>query len=255
MKKAGAWVGILLAVWALGPLVQLAFESFAGGWYWPALFPREWTLRAWAYVFSPAAELKVALFNSLFIGLGVAAGSVALATPAARALALHSFRGKRAILWCLLLPAVAPPLASTMGLHRMLLVYGLTETAFGVALAHLVPAIPYATLMLVGSFNRFDPELESQARTLGAPRWAVWRYVTLPAIAPGLAVAFCLCFLVSWSQYLLTLLIGGGHVLTLPLELVAFQRGGDESIAAALSLVVLAPAVTGVVIVGRYLRN
>jgi putative spermidine/putrescine transport system permease protein len=46
---------------------------------------------------------------------------------------------------------------------------------------------------------------------------------------------------VSWSQYVLTLLIGGGRVLTVPLVLVAFQRGGDEAVAAALSIVFVAP--------------
>ncbi|MBK9313567.1 MAG: hypothetical protein IPM55_04885 [Acidobacteria bacterium] len=35
-------------------------------------------------------------------------------------------------------------------------------------LVHLIPAVPYTTIVLAGSFSRFDPEYEAQAQTLGA---------------------------------------------------------------------------------------
>ena len=146
------------------------------------------------------------------------------------------------------------PLAAAMGVHGLFLRYGLAETAVGVILVHLIQSVPYAILMLAGSFSRLDPDIEAQARTLGASPAAVLRYVTLPAIAPGIAVAAAFAFLISWSQYLMTILIGGGRVLTLPLALIAFQRGGDEAITAALSLVFLFPTLTVFVAVSRYLR-
>ena len=108
---------------------------------------------------------------------------------------------------------------------------------FGVVLIHLISTVPYATLMLTGSFLAPGPGLRSAGAHVGARAFDVWRRVTFPAIAPGLAVAASFAFLISWSQYLTTLLIGGGRILTLPLILVGFQRGGDEAIAAALSLV------------------
>jgi putative spermidine/putrescine transport system permease protein len=133
--------------------------------------------------------------------------------------------------------------------------YGLSDTFIGVALSHLTLTVPYATLMLTGSFSRLDPDYEAQARTLGAKTIDVWRSVTFPAIAPGLAVAASFAFLISWSQYLTTLLIGGARIVTLPLTLVAFQRGGDEAIAAALSLVYLAPTAAVAFSVARFLKE
>ena len=177
-----------------------------------------------------------------------------VALPAARVLTWREFPGKRAILFLLLLPVLAPPLAAAMGLHGMFLRLGLAETLTGVVLVHLIPATPYAILMLTGSFTRLNPDLEAQARTLGASRLNVLRYVTLPAIAPGLAVAAAFAFLISWSQYLMTLLIGGGRILTLPLTLVSFQNGGDEAIAAALAVVFILPALAVFGAVARYLR-
>jgi len=240
---------------ALVPVLLLGLWSLARAWYWPALLPREWGLRAWAYVLSPSAEVLTALATSVGIASAVTLLAVAVALPASRALALCDFRGKRALLFALLLPVLAPPLASAMGAHALFLRYGLADTVLGVVLVHLVPAVPYATLMLAGSFANFDADYEAQARTLGARPAAVWRHVTLPLIAPGLAVAAAFAFLISWSQYLITLLIGGGRVLTLPLTLVAFQRGGDEAITAALSLVFLAPTLVVFAVVARFIKE
>ncbi|MCI0388286.1 MAG: ABC transporter permease subunit [Acidobacteria bacterium] len=234
----------LLAIIGLAalPLLLLATRSLAQAWYWPALTPAAWSVRAWRYIFSPTAEVAPALTTSAGIALAVTILAVAVALPAARMLAWQEFRGKQAAIFALLLPVLTPPLAATMGVHALFLRYGLSDTLFGVVLIHLISTVPYATLMLTGSFSRLDPDYEAQARTLGARAFDVWRRVTIPAIAPGLAVAASFAFLISWSQYLTTLLIGGGRILTLPLILVGFQRGGDEAIAAGLSLVFLAPA-------------
>ena len=232
---------VVLASCALVPLGVVLIGSLASRWFWPALVPPEWTLRAWNYVVSGSGGIGSALVTSSALAFVVAALAVVLAVPAARALALHSFRGKRVVLFALLLPMVAPPLAAAMGLYSVFLRAGLADSFLGVVLVHLIPALPYATLVLTGTFSGFDPDWEAQARTLGARPWSVWTRITLPAIAPGLALAAILAFVVSWSQYVLTLLIGGGRVLTLPLVLVAFQRGGDEAVAAALSVVFVAP--------------
>lgn len=245
----------ILAALALGPLLLLLVWSLARGWYWPALWPREWNWRAWAYVVSPSADLLAGLGRSLSLALCVVVLSLAVALPAARVLAWREFAGKRAVLFALLLPVLAPPLAALMGVHSLFLRLGLADTWLGVVLVHLIPAVPYATLMLASSFSRLDPDLEAQARTLGASRWSVWRYVTAPALAPGLAVAASFAFLISWSQYLSTLLVGGGRIFTLPLALVAFQRSGDEAVTAALSLVFLTPTLFLFAAVARFLQQ
>ncbi len=231
----------VVAACALVPIAAVLLSSVASRWFWPSLLPVEWTLRAWSYVVTGNAGIRSALVTSMAVALVVSGLAVALALPAARALALHTFRGQRVVLFALLLPMLAPPLAAAMGLHSLFLQAGLADSFLGVVLVHLIAAVPYATFVLAGAFSGFDPEWEAQARTLGANAWSVWTRITLPAIAPGLALAAILAFVVSWSQYVLTLLVGGGRVLTLPLVLVAFQRGGDEAVAAALSVVFVAP--------------
>jgi putative spermidine/putrescine transport system permease protein len=254
--KTAEWLAVIAVIGlAAIPVTLLGARSLAQSWYWPSLAPPAWSARAWRYVFSPAAEVLSSLATSLSVAMIVTLLALIVAAPASRALAWEEFRGKRAVLFALLLPVLAPPLASTMGAHALFLRYGLTDTLIGVSLSHLISTVPYATLMLTGSFSRLDPDYEAQARTLGAKTLDVWRHVTFPAIAPGLAVAASFAFLISWSQYLTTLLIGGGRVVTLPLTLVAFQRSGDEAIAAALSLVYLAPTVAAAFSVALFLRE
>lgn len=254
MKLARFFAVLFTAGLALLPILLLTVYSFAQSWFWPSLVPGRWSARSWAYVLSDDSGVFAAAGSSLAIAAAVSMLAVVVALPAARAVAWYDFPGKRLLLFLLLLPVLAPPLAAAMGVHSVFLRTRLVETIPGVILVHLIPAVPYAILMLSGSFSRLDPDLEAQARTLGASRFAVLRFVTLPAIAPGLAVAAAFAFLISWSQYQLTILIGGVRVLTLPVVLVSFQRGGNEAITAALSLVFLIPTLAVFVAVSRYLR-
>jgi putative spermidine/putrescine transport system permease protein len=236
------------------PVLLLLIRSFARGWYWPRVLPHEFSLRAWHYVFSSSSGIPAAIGVSSGIALAVTLLSLAVSLPAARVLALDEFRGKRLLLLLLTLPVLAPPLASAMGLYAVFLRLGLTDTISGVVLVHLVAAAPYCTLMLMSSFANFDPDWEAQARTLGARPAAVFWQVTLPAIAPGMALAAGFAFLVSWSQYLVTLFIGGGRILTLPMLLLTMQRGGDAAATAAVAIVFLVPAVLVLAMVARYLK-
>lgn len=59
------------------------------------------------------------------------------------------------------------------------------------------------------SLSLLDPRQIESARVLGAGRWAVWWRVTLPQIAPGVAVAFLIGFNAIVKELPVTLLLGG----------------------------------------------
>lgn len=240
---------------AVVPLIWLTVQSFAKNWRFPALVPPEWSFRAWSYLFDSSAGILSALLSSVLIALIVTITAVALAFPAARAIALHDFKSKGAVLFILLLPIFSPAIVAAVGEHALFLRIGLTDSWVGVVLAHLVPCVPYCVLTLAGSFSRFDVDLEAQAKTLGASRWQILRVVTLPSVAPGVLTAAVFAFLISWSQYLTTLLIGGGKIITLPLILIGFQRSSDEAITAALTLVFLAPTILFVALTAGFWRE
>lgn len=243
MRWLRAVFGGVLVLVLLLPLLPLSVWAFAVQWRFPALLPTEWGGRAWAYLFSPSADLWSALANSIFIALATTFLSAVIGLPAARALGLYTFRGKSLILLLILAPTIVPPLAVVMGIHITFIQLGLADTRLGVILVHLLPILPYMVLILMGGFANYNPNYEAQARSLGANGWQQLRFVILPLISPSLLAASIFSFLISWGQYSLTLLIGGGRVVTLPMLLFSFASGSDRPITAALSLLSLLPLI------------
>lgn len=246
---------LLILISVVAPLIPLVIWSFAHRWFFPDVLPAAWSWRAWNYVFSDGSQAAQALLNSTFVALAVTLLSALIGLPAGRALGLHEFRGKTAVLFLILTPAIMPVIAVAMGIHVAFLRFGLADTRLGVILVHLVPVMPYTVLTLASVFANYNPDFEGQARTLGARPFQVFLHVTLPAIWPGLMVGGLFAFIISWSQYLLTLLIGGGQVITLPVLLFAFANSGDNAITAALSLVFIAPALLLFLFTSRYLTG
>ena len=245
----------LILVSVVAPLIPLLIWSFAHRWFFPAVLPTEWSLRAWSYVFSDSSQVATALGNSTLVALAVTLLSAAIGLPAGRALGLYEFRGKTAVLFLILTPAIMPVIAVAMGIHVAFLRLGLADSHLGVVLVHLVPVLPYMVLTLTSVFANYNLDFEGQARTLGARPGQVFWHVTLPTIWPGLMVGGLFAFIISWSQYLLTLLVGGGQVITLPVLLFAFANSGDNAITAALSLVFIAPALLLFLFTSRYLTG
>lgn len=237
------------------PVVPLLLWSVSHGWFFPEILPTELNLRAWSYIGSPFSKVINALGNSLLIAGIVTFAAAALGIPAGRALGLRRFRGKSIIEFLILAPIIVPGLAVIMGIHVLFIKLRLVDTLFGVALVHLLPSLPYMIMVMSGVFANYNIEFEQQAYSLGAGRLRTFLQVTLPAVLPGLVTGSLFVFLISWSQYILTVLIGGGRVITLPVLLFAFAAAGDNAVTAALCIVFLAPAVLILVFTSRYLSG
>jgi putative spermidine/putrescine transport system permease protein len=231
----------LLALWLVLPMIPLAIWSVAHGWRFPALLPLEWSGAAWAYALSGASGVGQSIGVTFWIAFCATLLSVLLGVPAGRALGLYQFRGKALVELILLAPIIVPGIAVGLGLQTVFIGLGLTGSVTGVVIVHLIPALPYMTLVMAGVFAGFDMEVEAQASSLGASRWQIWWHVTLPAVLPGIITGALFCFLVSWSQYILTLLIGGGRVITLPLLLFNFAGAGRNDITGAIALIYILP--------------
>ena len=104
-------------------------------------------------------------------------------------------------------------------------------------------------------FENLGSDLEDTARTLGANPRQVFFQVTLPAIGPGLMVACLFTFLISWSQYVTSLLIGGGQFLTLPIVLFPFLSGGNAGVGAAITILFVAPALLILIFTSKSLNQ
>jgi putative spermidine/putrescine transport system permease protein len=168
---------------------------------------------------------------------------------------LYEFKGKEVVSIILTFPIIVPPLCVAMGLHLWFLRLGLAETFHGVVLVHLTFCLPYAVFVMWGVFSNYNRDFEDQARSLGASAINTACSVMLPIVLPGVVVAALFSFLLSWSQYLSTLIIGGGQVTTLPILLFALVGSGDRPVASAVSLVFVIPAFLVLLFSTRYLSG
>lgn len=250
------WLGIaLLMLWLVAPMVPLFIWSFAHRWFFPNLTPATYSWRAWNYVFSDTAGIMDALVTTSYIAIVVTFLSILVGVPAGRALGLHRFRGKRIVELLILSPTIIPTFTVILGIHVVFIRIGLANTVPGVILIHIIPGLPYMTLVMAGVFANYNPQFEEQARSLGAgPVATIW-YVMIPSVLPGVIVGGLFTFLISWAQYITTLIIGGGRVQTLPLKLFGFVSSADNAVAGALSVVFIAPGVVILLLTSRYLTG
>jgi len=249
----GVMVAIVVAV--LLPLVPIFIWAFAGRWFYPDLLPEQLSLRAWQYVLSPASKALDAARVGGTIALVATVLSLVVGIPAGRALALYKFRGRQLVQFLILAPVIVPSLAVLMGIHIAFIRFGLAGTATGVTIAHLIGTTPYVVMVMSSVFSNYNPEFEEQARTLGAGPVRTFLHICFPMILPGVVVAGMFAFIISWGQYIVTLLISGGRVITVPLLLVNFASATDKPVTAALCLVFLIPSILIIIVTSKYLTG
>jgi putative spermidine/putrescine transport system permease protein len=116
----------------------------------------------------------------------------------------------------------------------------LTHNYTGVMIALFVQHFPFCFLMLLGYISGIDPALEASARVLGAGAWAVFRRVMWPLIAPGVAIAFALVFVMNFGVFPSAVLVGQPAGATRTIAIAAYQQAfehSDMSMASAIAVV------------------
>lgn len=244
----------ILAFICLFPIIILIISAFSGNWQWPYFIPRQFSLRGIKYVLSSNNSLKVLIY-SVILSMTVTLITITISIPAGRALGIYHFKGKNIVKLIVLAPIIIPPVSVGVGIHVEFLKIGIANSFLGVVIIHLIPCIPYAVRIISDVFEILGEQLEQQARVLGATKIQTFFYVTLPTIMPAVTSSAFLVFIVSFSQYFLTFLIGGGKVVTYSILMFPFIEGGDENIAASFSLIFIITSLIVLFVIEKILRS
>ncbi len=188
--------------------------------------------------------------------------TVAVALPAAAAMARLRFRGQRLMRALATVPFVLPTVVVAAAFEGLFARFGLAGG--GVNLRHTVWAILAAhvffnyavVLRTVGAhWANLDARVEDQARVLGASRIAVFRRVVLPRLAPSVAATSAIVYLFSFTSFGVVLILGGPARATIETEIYRYAVVRlDLETAAALAVVQLA-AVIALVAVSNALER
>lgn len=233
----------LLLSFLLLPLIVSILWAFTKNWPWPKIFPESFGLRGWKYFFDPTSNSIHILLFSVLLSFVVTIVTLLITIPASKALALYNFKGKRWIDLFVFAPIIVPPVTVAMGIHMQFIKMGIANTFIGVVLIHLIPCIPYAVRILKSVFEIIGDEMEQQARVLGASRLKTFLYITVPMLMPGMISAGSMVFIVSFSQYFLTFLIGGGKIVTFSMLMFPYIQSGDRMMGSVYSVVFVATTI------------
>ncbi|MFB5663976.1 ABC transporter permease [Alteribacillus sp. HJP-4] len=225
---------LLLLLFA-GPLFLLILQSFSIEWNWGSIYPQKFGVSGWKTALSDPA-LQHSFLLTFLLTLIVVVLNLLIALPAAKALASCEFKGKTIIDTLFFLPILIPVTAISMGLHLSMIRMGLADTWYGVTLVHLIPTLPYTIRVLRSGFERIGVRTEEQGRTLGGGALQNFWYLQWPRLLPSLRAAIFLTVVISVSQYVLTVIIGGGAVPALALIYFPYTSSANASAVSAFSL-------------------
>jgi putative thiamine transport system permease protein len=218
------WLALLLVYIAV--LAVLAVGSVSGIWSFPQFMPSNFSSAAWMSVASSSKSvgMTVALaFLSAVIGLVWAVAWLETAPPS----------WDSALRKLLYLPLLLPGVLWVVGLHRLALDLQLTGSFIGVLLMHVIAVLPYALIALSPAYLGFDPRYAHISAALGKSRWQYLLCVKWPLLRQSLLATFAVGFAVSVAQFLPTLYVGEGQIVTVTTEAVTLSSGGQRSLVAA----------------------
>jgi multiple sugar transport system permease protein len=231
----------VLTIWAmiaLFPIYWMVSTSLKPDKQWfswpPYYFPDPPTLANYRNVWLGAGEYDttqyaissqtplVSLWNSTVIAtastfLAVLFGSV-LAYGVSRYRILSETR-----MFQLLMLRMIPPIVVVAPLSLYYSELGLLDSRTGLILVYFLTTLPYAVWMTKSFIDEVPREVEQAAEILGASRWRTLFEIVLPLIRSGLVATFLFILILTWSEYLLALIITKTQVTTLPIELSKYQ--------------------------------
>ena len=228
---------VLVLLIILLPMVLVLVWSFTSKWPWPNLLPSQYSFRAFREVFAPYGQVFKILTSSILLSMLVAILSTIVACLTARALIFYDFFGKGLVEFLSVFPNLVPGTVFAMGIHSLFIKWALADTVQGLVLVHLIYTLPYTINIMTSLGKSIGTGLEEQAYVLGVSPFKSFIYISLPLLIPGILASITMAYISSFSQYFLSLLIGGGNIKTFNMIMVPFIAKGDRPLSSSYALV------------------
>ncbi len=216
----------LFLLFLYGPFVVLGILSFQAGPEGGPQFPIiDWSTYWYQHIFGLTPPSRIAplpieesLLRSLALAFMTTLVSTVLGVSAAQAFRTR-FKGSGAVFYLIVLGMMVPGVLVGLGVALIANFIGVDRSWWGTAFVlHVVYTFPFAFLVMLAIFNRFDRSVEEAAYSLGVPPARTFRKITFPLIFPGVLSAMLFSFTLSYDEFSRTLFTSGRD-LTLPLAI------------------------------------
>jgi multiple sugar transport system permease protein len=197
------------------------------------------------------------VINSLIMAGGATILAVGTSVLGGYALSRFSFRGRRVLMFGVLMTRIIPVSATIAPLYLIVQRLGLVDTYAGMILVLGAQQIPLSLWLMKGFFDTVPGELEEAAWVDGTGRLGSAVRIVLPLAAPGVGAVALFAFIEAWGDFLTPLILITSLDKT-PLSVGLFQAFSyrnqiDWGLLTAISVVYMLPTIVLYVLVRRYL--
>ncbi|OED38790.1 sugar ABC transporter permease [Chromatiales bacterium (ex Bugula neritina AB1)] len=201
-----------------------------------------------------AYDGRGSIASSLIIAISSTFLATSISLLAAYALSRMSFRGSQGYMHWILSQRFLPPIAIIIPLVFIFRDLGLRDTHFGIIIAHTLINIPIALLILKSFFDDVPVEIDQAAMIDGASRLQCFYLVVLPMVKGGIAATAVLCFIFSWTEFLLSLFLTNS-IRTIPVKITTFvtSTGSEWGYISALGTAAIIPGFIFILLVQNHL--
>jgi multiple sugar transport system permease protein len=252
----GALIALVIMLFPLYAVIIASFESTSQlyGTHYNFLPPTP-TLANYRTVMSTQGSHIV---STLVIGIGTAILTLAIALPAAHALARYRFRVTAAVVGSLLVAQILPSIVIANSLFILYHKLHLLNSYPGLILADATYAVPFSILVLRAFMLSLPGDVLQAARVDGANEWRTFTRIVLPMSRSAIITVAVFAFLNGWGDFIFALTLLSGATFE-PITLSIYSYIGEFSqnlgAATALCVVGLLPAAMLLVAAQRYIAG
>jgi raffinose/stachyose/melibiose transport system permease protein len=247
---------ILLALFALGPLVIMVFNSLKssaeigrnplGLPLSPVFenFPAAWT----------QGDFSTTMVNSTILTVGTVVGVCIIAGTSAYAMARLDLPGTDAVLLYLFVASAVPFQLFLVPLFFLWSILHLTNSRFGLIVIYWAIFSPLATLLLRSYLVGLPRDFEDAARIDGANELQVLLRVVLPLSWPGLLTVALVSGVAAWNEFFFAItFIQDNNLKPVTTSFLAFQSTYSQNwgLTSAAAIYIILPIVVLFLILQR----
>lgn len=205
-----------------------------------------------AFVDGPYARTIV---NSLIIAGASSLLAVVIGVPAAYAFSRSQFRGRDAAFLGILAVRMAPATVIALPLFLIFTKLGLIDTYCAIILVHTAVNVALVVWIMKGFIDEVPVQIDEASLLDGDTRFSAMLKQVLPVCAPGLLVTTAFCFINSWNEFFLALMLTGydSRPYTVAVPALITPHGTYWGQVTAISTVGLLPGLVFAFLARRYL--
>jgi sorbitol/mannitol transport system permease protein len=244
VRTVAAWAVALLLFFPLGWLLLTAFKTELQAIAIPPELFFSPTLENFHEVQERSDYLHYA-WNSVVTSVVSTLLGLAIAAPAAYAMAFHKGKRDKDILMWMLSTKMMPAVGALVPIYVLAQKSQLLDTQLGLIIVFTLSNLPIMVWMLYSSFKEIPNEILEAARMDGATLWQEAVKVLLPLGMGGLASTGLLCLVLSWNEAFWSLNLSSAKAGTLATLIASYSspEGLFWAKLSAASLMAIAPIV------------